>query len=110
MKQKEIWNINLDPIKGREQKGYRPAVIVSGNAMNDHLDVILICPLTTSIKNYKGCVMLKKNETNKLSKDSEVLTFHIRSISKERLIKKVGEVSDDDLKQIKIGLIEILHY
>ncbi len=110
MKQKEIWNINLDPSKGREQKGYRPAVIVSGNAMNDHLDVILICPLTTIIKNYKGCLLLKKNELNKLSKDSEVLTFHIRSIAKERLIKKVGEISDEELKQIKVGLIEILHY
>ena len=98
MKQKEIWNINLDPIKGREQKGYRPAVIVSGNAMNDHLDVILICPLTTSIKNYKGCLLLKKNDLNKLPKDSEVLTFHIRSIAKERLIKKVGVISDDELK------------
>lgn len=110
MKQKEIWNIHLDPIKGREQMGFRPAVIISGNAMNDNLDVLIVCPLTTSIKNYKGCLLLKKNTQNKLTKDSEVLTFHVRSISKERLIKKVGEISDDQLKEIKMGLIEILHY
>lgn len=110
MRQKEIWNINLDPIKGREQKGFRPAVIISGNAMNENLDVLIICPLTTSIKNYKGCLVLKKNNLNQLLKDSEVLTFHVRSISKERLIKKVGEISDDELKSIKVGLIEILHY
>lgn len=110
MKQKEIWNINLDPIKGREQKGFRPAVIISGNAMNENLDVLIICPLTTSLKNYKGCLVLKKNNLNQLSKDSEVLTFHVRSISKERLIKKVGEISDEELKSIKVGLIEILHY
>lgn len=110
MKQKEIWNINLDPIKGREQKGFRPAVIISGNAMNDNLDVLIICPLTTKLKNYKGCLVLKKNTLNKLPQDSEALTIHIRSISKERLIKKVGEITDDELKEIKMGLIEILHY
>lgn len=110
MRQKEIWNINLDPIKGREQRGFRPAVIISGNAMNENLDVLIICPLTTSLKNYKGCLVLKKDNLNKLSKDSEVLTFHVRSISKERLVKKVGEITDEELKQIKMGLIEILHY
>ena len=50
MKQKEIWNISLDPVKGREQKGFRPAVIISGDAMNDNLDEVIICPLTTKIK------------------------------------------------------------
>lgn len=110
MRQKEIWNLNLDPIQGREQKGLRPAVIISGNAMNDNLDVAIVCPLTSKVKNYKGCLVLKKNQLNNLTKDSEILTFHVRSVSKERFIKKVGEISDDELKQIKIGLIEILHY
>jgi len=89
MKQKEIWNISSDPVKGREQKGFRPALIISGDAMNNNLDVVIICPLTTKIKNYKGCLLLKINQLNKLSKDSEVLTFHIRSASKERFIKKL---------------------
>ncbi len=110
MRQKEIWNVNLDPIKGREQMGFRPAIIISGNAMNDNLDVLIICPLTTKLKNYKGCLVLKKNSLNKLSKDSEALTIHVRSVSKERLVKKVGEISDEELKEIKMGLIEILHY
>ncbi|MCF8359770.1 MAG: type II toxin-antitoxin system PemK/MazF family toxin [Prolixibacteraceae bacterium] len=35
MKQKEIWLVNLNPVKGSEQKGLRPAVIISGNVLNN---------------------------------------------------------------------------
>jgi len=54
MKQGEIWLTNLNPIEGSEQAGFRPVVIVSGNALNDHAQVVWCCPLTTQIKNYHG--------------------------------------------------------
>ena len=110
MKQGEIWNANLNPSKGREQAGFRPVVIISGNMLNEHLDIIICCPLTTKVKNYKGNVVLKPNSTNKLKKASEILTFHIRSLSKERLIKKIGKISKPEADQIKICLNEILTY
>lgn len=58
MKQGELWSLNLDPVKGREQSGFRPAVIVSGNLMNRYLDVVMVCPLTSKVKNYKGNIRL----------------------------------------------------
>jgi mRNA interferase MazF len=54
MKQREIWVVDLNPVKGSEQKGIRPVVVISGNAMNDHLNIAIVCPLTTQIKNYAG--------------------------------------------------------
>ena len=88
----------------------RPVVIMSGNLLNQHLNSVICCPLTTKIKNYKGNIILKPNSENKLKKVSEILTFHIRSISKERLEKKVGKISKEEIEKIKVYLNEILDY
>lgn len=77
--------------------------------MNNNLDAVIICPLTTKIKTTRAACCLKTH-INNLPKDSEVLTFHIRSASKERFIKKIGDITVEELKQIKFGLIDILHY
>ena len=42
MRQKEIWYADLNPVKGREQAGYRPAVIISGNVLNKYLDFVIV--------------------------------------------------------------------
>ena len=110
MRQGEIWYANLNPIKGQEQSGMRPVVVISGNLLNTHLNIVICCPLTTKIKNYKGNVVLQPSAKNKLKQASEILTFHIRSISKERLTKKVGEITADDIRKIKQTLNEIMDY
>ena len=101
MKQGEIWNASLDPSKGSEQAGYRPVVILSGNLMNTYLNVVIVCPLTTSIKEYKG---------NVVKKPSEILVFHVRSVSKDRLIERIGAVTEPELEEMKKGLGEILKF
>jgi len=110
MEQGEIWNANLSPTKGSEQAGIRPVVILSGNLLNQHLNIVICCPLTTQIKNYKGNIILQPNSENKLKKTSEILTFHIRSVSQERLIKKIGKISTQETEKIKHYLNEILTY
>jgi mRNA interferase MazF len=110
MKQGEIWYANLNPIKGQEQTGIRPVVIISGNLLNTYLNIIICCPLTTKIKNYKGNVVLQPTTKNKLKQASEILTFHIRSISKERLTKKIGEITTEEIHKIKITMNEIMDY
>lgn len=110
IKQCEIWLVNLIPIRGSEQAGTRPILVVSGNLMNTHLNVVICCPLTSKIKNYKGNIILEPNKRNNLTVPSEVMTFHIRSISKERFIKRVGEISEEELKELKQYLDDILRY
>ena len=110
MNQGEIWHTNLNPVKGSEQSGMRPAVIVSGSVANIHLNAVICCPLTTKVKNYKGKVVLKPNISNKLTKASEILTFHICSISKARLVRKIGVISKEELQQIKGGFDDIWRY
>lgn len=110
MKQCEIWQSDLNPVMGSEQKGIRPVVIISGNLLNQYLPVIIACPLTSKIKGYKGNLVLEPDESNGLSQRSEIMIFHIRSISKERLIRKLGSISNIQLEQLKRGLEDILKY
>ena len=110
MKQCEIWYADLNPVKGSEQKGFRPVVIISGNLLNKYLQIVIACPLTSKIKEYKGNIILEPNDQNGLSEKSEVMVFHIRSISKERLVKKTGFITSKQLSDIKQGLGDILRY
>lgn len=110
MKQKDIYLANLNPSMGNEQSGIRPILIISGNAMNDNFGVVITCPLSSKIKNFSGCIVLSPDDLNKLSEKSEVLTFQVRTIAKERLMKKIGEISEYQFQAIKKGLNEILTY
>lgn len=110
MKQGEIWFADLNPTKGSEQAGFRPVVVVSGNLLNQYLNVVITCPLTTKVKGYKGNVVLQPNKNNKLTQPSEILVFHIRSVAKERLVRKIGDITSDQLRQVKQGLDEMLRY
>jgi|SRR5512133_2818971 mRNA interferase MazF len=110
MRQGEIWQANLNPSKGSEQSGFRPVVILSGNLMNQHLPVVITAPLTTKVKRFKGNPVLQPSKTTGLKSESELLVFHIRSISKNRLVKKIGVISSDQLQMAVKTLNDILKY
>lgn len=93
-----IYLVNLDPTIGSEQGKTRPILVISDNDVNAILPVINILPLT-SLKHgrriYPNEVLLKKEKSG-LDKDSLVLCYQIRTVDKKRLIKKLGEVKNDD--------------
>jgi len=107
MKQGDIWISDLNPVIGSEQSGRRPVVILSGNLMNKFLQVVITAPLTSKIKNYQGNPILKPLNSNGLKLESELMVFQIRSISKDRLIEKIGEISTDELKTALATLKDI---
>jgi|TARA_B110000285_G_C14783115_1_gene449490 mRNA interferase MazF len=108
MRKGEVWQVNINPVKGSEQAGIRPVVIVSGDLLNEYASVVWVCPLTTKIKIYKGNVLLKPNKLNGLKKESEILNLHLRAISKDRLVVQVGEITKEQLIQTRKGLQEIM--
>jgi mRNA interferase MazF len=110
MKQGEIWYADLNPTKGSEQAGLRPVVVVSGNLLNQHLNVVIVVPLTTKVKGYKGNPILKPSKENGLKTESEMLVFHIRSVPKERLVRRVGAIEHQTITQVVKTLNEILKY
>ncbi len=110
MRQGEIWWKDLNPTQGREQNGRRPVLIISGNLLNRYLEVVIVVPLTTQIKGYKGNPILEPNTKNQLKYPSEALVFHVRSVSKDRLIEKIGDVEPEIILQIKETLQDILTF
>lgn len=105
--QKEIYWADLNPAKRSEQSGKRPVVVISGNTMNEHLPVCIVCPLSSKVKDYSTCTLIPKSKTNKLKVDSELITFQIRTISQVRLTRKIGNITDKELQEAisKIGYL-----
>ncbi len=110
MRQGEIWYSDLEQVRGSEQSGKRPVVIVSGPTMNTALQIIIVCPLTSVIKNIKGCIVIQKNQINNLKKNFEVLVLQVRTISKKRLSKKIGNITKDQVEHINQGMSLYLYY
>lgn len=107
MRQGEIWMSDPNPVVGSEQSGRRPVVILSGNLMNKFLKVVITAPLTSKIKNYQGNPILHPSSRNGLKMISELMVFHIRSISKDRLIEKIGDIREEELKEALATLKDI---
>jgi mRNA interferase MazF len=62
------------------------------------------------VKNFVGGVLLNSSKSNGLQVESEVLTFHVRSISKNRLIKKLGSVLTSEMESIVTNLNNVLKF
>ncbi len=110
MKQSEIWLINLDPTIGAEIKKIRPAVIVNDDALGK-LPLRIIIPLTDWKDRYQVAnwmVKISTNSKNNLSKDSSADCFQIRSVSEDRFVRKIGEINNEILEEIKDALKKIL--
>lgn len=76
-----VYWVNLDPIRGRELKKTRPAVIVSRDELNSVLDTVVICPLTSSLHPiWRPRLQIELN-----GKQSEIAVDQIRVVSKDRL-------------------------
>ena len=105
----EVWQINLDPTIGAEIKKTRPVVIVSSNTIGI-LPLRVVVPLTDWKDHYQQAAwMVKISPTgmNGLNKDSAADTFQIRSVSTARFIRKIGEISREEMHDIvqAIGLV-----
>ncbi len=107
----EVYSLRLDPVEGSEQRGTRPAVVVSRDAINQASPVIVVCPLTDAhhiSRPYPSDVLVKAPEGG-LTKDSVVLTGQIRAVAKIRLLLRLGEVQPDTIRQIEQALKITLH-
>ena len=110
MNRGEIWLINLDPTVGAEIKKTRPAVIVNDNAIGV-LPLRVIVPITEWKERYAAAPWIVEisPETNSgLDKLSAADTFQIRSVSKTRFIKKIGNLSEIAMDKIAKALAIVL--
>jgi mRNA interferase MazF len=98
----EIWLIDFDPAVGAEIQKVRPAVIISMNAIG-RLPLRLIVPITDWKPQYAGYpwfVEIPASSDNGLAKHSGADAFQTKSVSQARFIRRLGQVTNDQLDEI----------
>lgn len=97
----EIWLVDLNPIRGHEQAGKRPVLVVSADPFNmGPADLVVVVPLTTRKRGVPLHVEVSPPEGG-LNRTSYKMCENIRSIAKERLDDRLGVVSDQALRQVE---------
>jgi len=105
IKRGSVWLVSLDPIMGREIGKTRPAVVISNDLNNEYAETLTVIPITSSTsKVYPFEVFISKGTAN-LTKDSKAKCNQIRTVDKRRLIKQVGSLSQDRVKEVEKALL-----
>ena len=87
----------MNPTLGSELRKVRPVVIVSQDEMNDYLETIVVCPLTSKLHpQWRTRLQIKCAD-----KMAEIAVDQIRTISKRRLKKKIDKLSAADAAQLR---------
>ena len=97
-----VW-LNFDPQSGHEQKGKRPAIVISPKEYNEKVGLGLFCPITSKIKNYPFEVNIETKKINGV-----VLSDQIKSFDwKTRKIEFIGKATSEKIEEIvsKIGVL-----
>ena len=104
----ELWLANLDPVAGHEQGGRRPCLVVSSNLFNEGpAGLVVVLPVTSKNKGIRFHVPVEPPEGG-VKTLSFVKPEDIRSISKERLLKKMGGVEQETMDTIGHRLRSLL--
>lgn len=105
IKRGSVWLVSLEPIIGREIGKTRPAVVISNEINNEYAETVTVIPITSSVfKVYPFEVLLSKGTAN-LPKDSKVKCNQIRTVDKKRLIKQMGNLTLETIKEIEKALL-----
>ena len=110
MRRGEVWWVNFDPSVGGEIRRRRPAVIISNDAANKHLNRVQVVPLTSKVDRvYPSEAVVTLN-----GKQSKAMADQLTTVSKLRLINRAGVLANADLREVEravkvqLGLLDTL--
>ena len=98
---------DLDPTRGNEQSGKRPVLILSADVFNDRSGTVIAVALTSQPPRA-GFPLTLELDAAKLPKPSWVRISQIRTLSTERIGRKIATASPEEVAQVIEGLNEIL--
>ena len=101
-----VW-ADLNPVKGHEQAGHRPVLILSPEVFNERSGTVIAMALTIQPQKA-GFPLTMEVASVSLPKPTWVKISQIRTLSVDRLGRRIGRVSEDELAQIVEGLNEII--
>ena len=103
MKRYELRWAALDPVQGSEMAKTRPVVIVSLDALNERLDTVTVCPLTTRLHPaWRSRLQVPCGR-----QPSEIAVDQIRTVAKSRVGRKIGALSERNAAALRRLLTEM---
>ena len=104
-RQSEVWDVELDPVRGREQAGTRPALVISKDGFNSSPSrLCVVAPITSTRRGFMAHVQIDPPEGG-LTTPSSILCDQIRTVSLDRLRRPRGNVEATTLETV----IRMLH-
>lgn len=109
VKQYEIWIADLNPRFGTETGKTRPVVVIQTDLLNKFHPSTIICPVTTNVKPEAEILRVHLKKGNgKLKEDCDIMIDQIRAIDNKRLLKKIGQLEENQINFIKNSLAIVL--
>jgi mRNA interferase MazF len=97
MKRGDVWWVNFEPSVGSETRKVRPAIIVSNNSANAHLNRVQVVPLSSNTgKCYPSEALVTLNGA-----ENKAMADQIATVDKQRLQDCVGSISNKDMKLLE---------
>jgi mRNA interferase MazF len=104
----ELWLAEFDPVVGREQGGFRPALVLSTDAFNAGAnELVAVMPLTTQVRGWNLHVPISPPEGG-LHRPSVIMCEQLRFFSRDRLDRRLGAVETATLRAVMVVLRRLL--
>ena len=98
----EVHLVQLDPTVGSEIHKTRPCVVVSPDELNAHLRTVLVAPMTTGGRAYPWRIRCRFQQ-----RSGFVVLDQLRTVDRERLVRRLGALSSTTLTEVLGGLREM---
>ena len=101
----DIYLVNFDPTIGAEIKKTRPALVVQNDIANRYSPLTIVCAITSHYEEplYPTEVIVSAAESG-MKVDSVVLANQIRSVDKQRLVKRLGSLKAETMQKVDRAL------
>jgi mRNA interferase MazF len=102
IKQYDIWVADLNPRFGTETGKTRPVAILQTDLLNKFHPSTIVCPITTNVKPDSEILRVHLTKGSaRLKEDCDIMIDQIRAIDNKRLLKKIGELNEEQIEAIK---------
>lgn len=97
----EVWFADLNPTRGHEQRGTRPVLVLSVDSFNSGpAELVTVLPVTSAVRPIPSHVEVRAPEGG-LESRSAILADQVRTIARERLIRRSGAVSRTTMGRVE---------
>jgi mRNA interferase MazF len=98
----DIVLVKLDPTIGSEIRKIRPCLVVSPDEMNEHLQTLIVAPMTTTVKGYPTRVAIRFQR-----RDGQVALDQLRAIDRARVVRRLGKAAPATAQSVAERLVEM---